>query len=217
MFSDLTSFWPSTYFILQGSLVTLKYSAISVCFGLILGVSLAILKVSNKSYLRLMANGYTSIFRGTPLLIQLSIVYFALPGIIGIKLSVFAAGIITFSLNSGAYVSEIIRAGINGVDKGQFEAARALGIPPVMMMKDIIMPQAIRNIMPSLINEFINLIKESALISMIGEMDLMRRAQVVSSETYNFFTPMITAALTYYVMVLIVSKFAQIVEKKLAL
>jgi len=105
MFSDLTSFWPSTYFILQGSLVTLKYSAISVCFGLILGVSLAILKVSNKSYLRLMANGYTSIFRGTPLLIQLSIVYFALPGIIGIKLSVFAAGIITFSLNSGAYVS----------------------------------------------------------------------------------------------------------------
>jgi len=86
-----------------------------------------------------------------------------------------------------------------------------------MMMKDIIMPQAIRNIMPSLINEFINLIKESALISMIGEMDLMRRAQVVSSETYNFFTPMITAALTYYVMVLIVSKFAQIVEKKLAL
>lgn len=217
MFSDLTSFWPSTYFILQGSLVTLKYSAISVCFGLILGISLAILKVSNKSYLRLMANVYTSVFRGTPLLIQLSIVYFALPGIIGIKLSVFAAGIITFSLNSGAYVSEIIRAGINGVDKGQFEAARALGIPPVMMMKDIIMPQAIRNIMPSLINEFINLIKESALISMIGEMDLMRRAQVVSSETYNFFTPMITAALTYYVMVLIVSKFAQIVEKKLAL
>ena len=217
MFEQFIEFLPSILYIAQGALVTLKYSVIAVFFGLIIGVFLAILKVSKNFYLRLFASCYTSIFRGTPLLIQLSLVYFALPSLIDVKLSVFAAGSIAFSLNSGAYVSEIIRAGINGVDKGQFEAARALGIPPILMMKDIILPQAVRNILPSLINELINLIKESAIISMLGEMDLMRRAQVVSAETYNYFAPMITAAITYYIMVLIISYFAKILEKRLAI
>jgi len=217
MFKQLTDFLPYIYFILEGGLVTLKYSLVSVFFGLMTGIILAILKVHKNLALRLFADGYTSVFRGTPLLIQLSLIYFALPGLIGIKLSVFAAGVIAFSLNSGAYVSEIIRAGINAVDKGQTEAAKALGIPPILIMKDIILPQAIRNILPSLINELINLIKESAIISMIGEMDLMRRAQVVAAETFSYFTPMITAALCYYVMVLLISSLAKIVEKRLAL
>ena len=163
------------------------------------------------------AHAYTSIFRGTPLLIQLTIIYFGLPGLIGLKLSVFAAGVIAFSLNSGAYVSEIIRAGIESVDKGQVEAAKALGVSPVLRMKDIILPQAFRSILPALVNELINLVKESCLISVIGEMDLMRRAQVVSAETYTFFTPMLTAAAAYYVMVLIISSFALLLEKRLAL
>ena len=215
MLNDISNFLPSIYFIVEGTIVTLQFSAISVCFGLIIGTVLAILKVSNKTWLRLLANGYTSVFRGTPLLIQLTIIYFALPGLIGIKLSVFLAGIITFSLNSGAYVSEIIRAGINAVDRGQFEASKALGIPSILMMKDIILPQALKNILPSLINEFINLIKESALISIIGGEDLMRRSLIVSAETFDYFLPMLTAASTYYILVLIVSKFAQILEKRL--
>ena len=215
MFEQFVAFLPSILFIIQGSVVTLKYSLISVCFGLIIGIFLAILKVSNRVIFRLFANFYTSIFRGTPLLIQLSLIYFGLP-IIGIKLSVFSAGIIAFSLNSGAYVSEIIRAGINSVDKGQFEGAKALGISNVLIMKDIILPQAIRTILPSLVNELINLIKESAIISMIGEMDLTRRAQVVSSETYNFFGPMLVAAVTYYILVFIISIFAKLLEKRLA-
>ena len=111
MFEQFVAFLPSILFIVLGSVVTLKYSLISVCFGLIIGIFLAILKVSNRVIFRLFANFYTSIFRGTPLLIQLSLIYFGLP-IIGIKLSAFSAGIIAFSLNSGAYVSEIIRAGI---------------------------------------------------------------------------------------------------------
>jgi len=150
-------------------------------------------------------------------LIQLTIVYFGLPGLLGIKLSVFTAGVLAFSFNSGAYVSEIIRSGINSVDKGQVEAAKALGITPILRMKDIIIPQAFLSILPALVNELINLVKESALISVIGEMDLMRRAQVVSAETYTFFTPMLTAAAAYYILVLVISSFAMLLEKRLSI
>lgn len=217
MYDELMAFMPHLSFILQGVFVTLKYSVIAVCLGLVIGTLLAVCKIANNKILRFFAHGYTSIFRGTPLLIQLTIIYFGLPGLLGVKLSVFAAGAIAFSCNSGAYVSEIIRSGLNSVDKGQIEAAKALGITPALRMKDIIIPQAFRSIMPALVNELINLVKESALISIIGEMDLMRRAQVVSAETYTFFTPMLTAALAYYVMVLIISSFAMMLERRLAL
>jgi len=217
MFTQLTEISPSTYFIIQGCAVTLQFSIISVLLGLIIGTLLAICKVNKNPFLRFFANFYTSIFRGTPLLIQLSIIYFGLPGLIGVKLGIFAAGIIAFSLNSGAYVSELIRAGINGVDKGQIEAAKALAIQPNLIMKDIILPQAVRNILPSLINELINLIKESAIISMIGGMDLMRRAQMVSSETFTYFMPMLIAALCYYMMIMLISRLGIILERKLAI
>lgn len=215
MFEYLTKFYPKILFIAEGTLVTLKYSVIAVIFGLVIGVLLALCKVKKNHVLRLFANFYTSIFRGTPLLIQLSIIYFASPYLIGIKFTVFMAGAISFSLNSGAYVSEVIRAGINAVDKGQCEAAEALAIPKFLIMKDIILPQAIKNIFPSLTNELINLIKESAIISMFGEMDLMKRAQIVSLETYNYFCPMIVAACCYYILVMLISFIAIIIEKKL--
>lgn len=215
MFEYLIKFSPKILFIAEGTLVTLKYSVIAVIFGLVIGVLLALCKVNKNRALRLFADFYTSIFRGTPLLIQLSIIYFASPYLIGIKFTVFMAGAISFSLNSGAYVSEVIRAGINAVDKGQFEAAEALAIPKFLIMKDIILPQAIKNIFPSLTNELINLIKESAIISMFGEMDLMKRAQIVSLETYNYFFPMIVAACCYYILVMLISFIARIIEKKL--
>ncbi len=216
MFDQLLNF-SSICFIIQGVVVTLKYSLVSVLLGLIFGTLLALCKVSKSCLLKLFANTYTSIFRGTPLLIQLSIIYFGLPNLIGIKLSIFVAGSMAFSLNSGAYVSEIVRAGINGIDKGQIEAAKALSIPESLMMKDIVLPQAIRNVLPSLVNELINLIKESALISTIGEMDLMRRAQFISSESYTYFFPMLIAGLCYYVMVTIINKLAKVLEKKLSI
>lgn len=217
MIEHLIHLWPSILFIAEGTFITLKYSLISVCLGFIVGIILAICKTSKWKALRIFCSFYTSIFRGTPLLIQLSIVYFMLPSLLGVKISVFAAGIIAFSLNSGAYVSEIIRAGIEAVDKGQFEAAKALGIPHYMAMKDIILPQAIRKILPSLVNELVNLLKESAIISMLGEMDLMRRAQLVAGEKFDYFTPMITAALCYYILVFIFSSLASVLEKKMAM
>lgn len=215
MYEDFVAFWPYALFIIKGIGITLQYSLSSVFFGLIIGSVLAICKVLEIKSLRIFAHSYTSIFRGTPLLIQLSIVYFALPSLIGVKLNIFMAGIIAFSLNSGAYISEIIRSGVESVNKGQIEAAKALGISPVLRMKDIILPQAFRYILPALVNELITLIKESALISVIGGMDIMRRAQVVSADTFDFFTPMITAAITYYILVLIVSSFAMMLEKRL--
>lgn len=217
MYDDLIRFWPHFYYIIKGTGVTLQYSTIAVFCGMIIGTLLAICKTADNKALRIFASSYTSIFRGTPMLVQLSIIYFGLPGLLGIKLGVFASGVIAFSLNSGAYVSEIIKAGINGVDKGQIEAAKALGISPILRMKDIILPQALRNILPALVNELINLIKESALISIIGGMDLMRRAQVVSAQTYEYFMPMLTAAAAYYILVMIISTFAKILEKRLAL
>lgn len=217
MYEDLVAFIPYGIFIVKGVWVTMKYSVISVFFGLFIGSILAFCKVLELNFLRFTAHAYTSVFRGTPVLIQLSIVYFALPSLIGIKLNVFLAGIIAFSLNSGAYISEIIRAGIESVNPGQIEAAKALGISPILRMKDIILPQAFRYILPALVNELINLVKESALISVVGEMDLMRRAQVVSANTFDFFMPMLTAAATYYVLVLIISSFAMALERRLAL
>jgi polar amino acid transport system permease protein len=217
MIEEINIFLPHLLFILKGTGVTLQYSLVAVFFGMIIGTLLAICKITNSRLARFFADSYTSVFRGTPMIVQLSIIYFGLPGLTGLKLSVFMSAALAFSMNSGAYVSEVIRAGINAVDKGQTEAAKALGVSPILRMKDIILPQAIRNILPALGNEFINLIKESALISTIGGMDLMRRAQVVSAETYTFFTPMLIAAATYYILVMIVSTMIKILEKKLAL
>ncbi len=217
MLEELIKFSPKMLYIVEGSIVTLKYSITGVFFGLIIGTLLAVSKTSKYRVLLIFADFYTSIFRGTPLLIQLMIIYFGLPGLIGIKLSVFGAGALAFSLNSGAYVSEVIRAGINAIDQGQFEASKALGLSHYLMMKDIILPQAVRKILPSLINELVNLIKESSIISVLGEMDLMRRAQVVGAESFTYFTPMITAAICYYLLVFCFSTLAMRLERKLAI
>ncbi len=138
-----------------------------------------------------------------------------MPSLLNIEISAFTAGIIAFSMNSGAYVSENIRAGIESVDKGQFEAAKSLGIPYKLMMQHIIMPQAIRNILPSLVNESINMVKESSIISVIGEADIMRRANIVSAEQYTYFEPLLVAALCYYILVTILSLLAKLLEKRL--
>lgn len=218
MYNEIVSFIPNGVFIMKGVLVTLEYSLISVFLGLIIGSGLAICKVLDLRILKILAHTYTSIFRGTPVLIQLYMVYyFVLPNLFGIKLNIFFAGIVAFSLNSGAYISEIIRAGLESVNQGQVEAAKALGINPLLRMKDIILPQAFRYILPALVNELINLVKESALISIIGGMDLMRRAQIISAETFDFFMPMLTAALSYYILVLIISSFSLALEKRLAI
>lgn len=202
-------------YIVEGSLVTMLYSVCSVGFGLVIGTLLALMKLSNRKVLTTIANIYTSIFRGTPLLIQLSIIYFALPSLLDVQISGFIAGVIAFSLNSGAYVSEIARAGIQGVDGGQLEAARTLNIPTYHAMKDIILPQALRNVLPSLTNELISLVKETSIISLIGELDLMRRAQMIAAQSYDYFTPLCVAGGCYYILILLIGRTGKYLEGKL--
>lgn len=206
--------WPSLPFILEGAVVTIKFTLISLLCGLPLGVLLAFAKISNP-ILRRVANVYTSIFRGTPLLVQLFIFYFATPQLTGYAISTFEAGVITFSLNSAAYSSEIIRAGIQAIEQGQWDAAHVLGLSYQQTLLTIILPQALRNILPALVNEIVDLLKESALISTLGEADLLRRSQIVASEKYLFFEPLLVAAIGYYVMVMVISFLAKILERKL--
>ena len=217
MFLDFERIWPSVPYILQGVQVTLAYTSVSLFLGFFWGTFLALFKVIQERFqLGLVEAGfYTSIFRGTPLLLQLMLIYHAIPQLTGYNISIWEAGILTFTLNSGAYVAEHIRGGINAVDKGQMEAALSLGISYPFIMKDIILPQAIRTILPSLVNEAIDLLKESALISVIGGADILWRAQIVASEKYLYFEPLLIAGAAYYVLVMILTIAARILEKKL--
>lgn len=202
-------------FILEGLKVTLSIVVVSLFLGFILGILLTLCKISVFKPLIWLADFYTSIFRGTPLVLQLLIIYFGLPQLLGFQIDQYWAAVAAFSLNSAAYVSEIIRAGINAIDKGQKEAAVALGIPYAKMMKDLLLPQAFKNISPALVNETITLTKESAIVTVIGLGDVMRRAYQAGAVTYNYLEPLIFAGLIYYVIVLILTFVGKSVERKL--
>jgi len=205
---------PNAAFIIQGTVTTLEYTLLSVSGGVILGLLLAFAKLSHHKSIQWAAQFYTSIFRGTPLLLQLFIVYFGIPNLTGYQIGVFPAGVIAFSLNSAAYISETMRAGIQSIDKGQFEAAHVLGISKFLTMRDIILPQAVRIILPALVNEMISMLKETALISTLGELDIMKRANEVAAQTYHYFEPLIIAAISYYLLVLLLTYILKCIEKR---
>lgn len=211
-FSQIVPFIP---FMLEGVWVTLKFVSVSILVGFFLGTLLAMIKIGNNRPLKWFADAYTSMFRGTPLLVQLMLIYLAVPQLTGYDVSAYVSAILAFGLNSSAYVSEIIRAGILAVDRGQTEAAAALGVPYRKMMVNIILPQAIKNILPALMNEFITLTKESAIVSVIGYVDLMRRAQIVGANTYNNFEPLLFVALIYWVMVYILTQIGKLIERRM--
>jgi polar amino acid transport system permease protein len=141
-------------------------------------------------------------------------VYFAIPTLFGLKISILSAGLITFGFNSSAYIAEIIRAGIQSVPRGQFEAAKTLQIPNFYIWKDIILPQVIQNILPAMVNEMIALLKETALISTIGGMDIMRRAQSIAAEQFTYFIPLCIAGCYYYLLVLGIEYLGKKIEKR---
>ncbi|WP_227935014.1 amino acid ABC transporter permease [Alkalihalobacillus deserti] len=211
---DFSQIVPHIPFLLQGIGVTLQFVSAALVLGLVLGVILSIFKIGRFRVLRWFADAYTSVFRGTPLILQLSIIYFGVPQF-GFEISAYIAGVLAFGLNSAAYVSEIIRAGIQAVDKGQKEAAAALGIPYRPTMLRIILPQAFRNILPALFNEFINLTKESAIVSIIGVMDLMRRAQVLNAQIYRYFEALLFVGLIYYLLVMVLTIIGRLIERRL--
>lgn len=212
---DFSQIVPYIPFMIEGIWVTLKFVFVAIIFGFILGTILALFKIGSVRALRWFADAYTSIFRGTPLILQLMIIHFAVPQLTGYDIQPFLSAVLAFGLNSSAYVSEIIRAGILAVDKGQTEVAQALGIPYRQMMTDIILPQAMKNILPALMNEFITLTKESALVSTIGYLDLMRRAQVVGADLFRSFEPLLFVGMIYYLLIMALTIVGKLVERRL--
>ena len=201
-----------TGFILKGSIVTLKLYAVAIVFSIPLGIVGALGKTSNKKWLKNILEIYIWIIRGTPLLLQLFFVYFGLP-VLGIKLGRFQAAAITFIINYGAYFTEIFRAGIESVDKGQYEAAKALGMNYKQTMRRIILPQAIKRVLPPTSNEAITLMKDTALVAAISMGDILRAAKEVLTRDFNV-TPFIIAAIIYLLLTSVVVLVFKQLEKK---
>ena len=202
--------------LIVGAGITVQITAISVGLGLVIGMFVGIARICHVKVLRALATVYIDFLRGTPLLVQIFLIYFALPMVVGQRVDPFIAAITACGINSGAYIAEIFRAGIQAIDEGQMEAGRSLGMTWVQTMRYIIVPQAFKNIVPPLGNEFIALLKDSPLVSVIGFEELTRRGQLIIARTYGSLEIWITVALIYLVMTLTISRFVSYMEKRLA-
>ncbi len=212
------------HFFTEGLRNTLLIAIIAVVVGTVLGALMALMRMSRVAPLRWLATAYIEFFRGTPLMVQLMFIFYGLP-MIGVSFpeisfipdfSRFMAGIVAMSLNSCAYVAEVIRSGIQAVDPGQMEAARSLGFKKGEAMRIVVLPQAIRNILPALGNEFITVIKESSVVSVIGIADLMFRTNGVKAKTYNTLECLFVAAILYFVTTFFFSKLVSLTERRMA-
>lgn len=224
-FTFLSKYW--TYYLI-GAKNTILLALLAVVIGVLIGMLLAIGRVGKNRALKFLATAYVEFIRGTPLLVQLFIIYYGLQAIgirfpdsplasriLGINFADFMAGVITMGINSGAYVCEIFRAGIQSIDKGQSEAARSLGLSQTRTLIYVVIPQAIRNVLPALGNEFVVVIKESSIVSIIGIADLMYKANTVRGNTFQPFEPLLVAALVYFLLTFPLSKLLARIEKRM--
>ena len=200
--------------LLMGAGVTIEITAFSVAIGFFIGLFVGIARISQFKILRIMAAVYADCIRGTPLLVQIFLIYFALPMAIGQRVEPFIAAVAACGINSGAYVSEIFRAGIQAIDVGQMEAGRSLGLTWWQTMRFIILPQAFKNILPPLGNEFIAMLKDSSLVSVIGFEELTRRGQLIIAQTYGSFDIWMTVAVLYLIMTMAISRIVAFLEKR---
>lgn len=205
-------------YIVDGLGNTLKITLFAVVIGIALGFLVAVIrstyeKTHGLQFLNLLCKIYLTVIRGTPVLIQLLIIYFVVFG--SVKIDKVLVAVMAFGINSGAYVAEIFRSGIMSIDNGQFEAGRSLGFNYRQTMMYIIMPQAFKNVLPALCNEFIVLLKETSVAGYIAIQDLTKGADIIRSRTYSAFMPLIAAAIIYLVMVMIFTYFVQKLERRL--
>ena len=197
-----------------GALVTIEITAVAVAIGTMFGLFVGVAELSRYWYFRVPAKVYVDFIRGTPLLVQIFIIYFALPIILGVRVEPFVAAVAACSINSGAYVAEIFRAGIQSIDKGQMEAGRSLGMSWTQTMIHIIIPQAFRRIIPQLGNEFIAMLKDSSLVSVIGFEELTRKGQLIIASTYGSLEIWTAVAIIYLIMTLSITRFVAFLEKR---
>ena len=199
-----------------GIKTTIMLSFFSLIIGTTLGGILSLLRLSKFRLLKAIASVYIEVFRGTPMMVQIALVYFGSYVLLGVDMNSFIAALIAVSLNSAAYVAEIIRSGIQSVDKGQWEASRSLGLSNSQTMRYIILPQAVKNILPALGNEFVTLIKETAVASTIGVLDLMHASKIVQSGSYKAFEPLVIVAVIYFILTFTLSKLVGVLERRLS-
>lgn len=204
--------------IINGLLTTLEITAVALLIGIFIGILISAVKVSRKEnfvikILKAIADLYLTIIRGTPVVVQLFVMYYLIFSSTG--LSKVVVSMIAFGINSGAYVAEIIRSGILSIDIGQYEAGRSLGLSESLTMRKIIMPQALKNVLPTLVNEFIQLIKETSVAGFIGVTDLSRAGDIIRSQTYEPLVPLSTVAVLYLITVMITTFFMSFIERKL--
>ncbi|MFW7364317.1 amino acid ABC transporter permease [Vagococcus fluvialis] len=217
--------WIPTF--IDGMIVTVVLSLMTVFLGSILGLVATFLQQSQKKCLKAVANIYTQVIRGTPLLVQLYIWLYGLP-LIGISLPTlpflgdvygsreFLTAVVALSINSGAYICELLRGGLESIDKGQMEAGRSLGLSRKETMKSVIIPQAIRVVLPGLGNEFIAMIKESSIVSVVGIFDVMYTSNIVKAATYSIFEPLIIVAIIYFFLTYSLTGIMKQLEKRLS-
>ena len=209
----------------QGVVCTISLSALTVFFGFILALLLALMRMSKCAPLRAVATAYVELFRATPMLVQIMLVYYvflapvSLPSfkLFGfIRFERFLPGVVALSLNSGAYLSEIIRSGIQSIDLGQTEASRSLGMNAVQTMRYVVLPQAIKNILPAIANEFVTIIKESSICWVIGVQEIMAAVNSVKAATYSIGEPLIVATVIYFCLTFPTSKIIEHFERKMS-
>lgn len=208
-------------FFIDGAKITIGISICTLILGFLVGVIVCMARISRNKIFSILGSIYIEFLRGTPLLVQIYIIYFGFPTI-GIKFpdvgpipSEYISAIVALSINSSAYIAEILRSGIQSVDKGQMEASRSLGFDYSTSMRLVIIPQALKNVLPALANEFIVLVKESSIVSVIGIQDLMYSADIVKGNTYLAFEPLLVAAMIYFVLTFTLSKLVGLFELKL--
>ena len=205
-------------YILEGLLNTIIIAFFAVILGIVIGVLVAIVRNYHDNsgklkLLNMLGKIYVNVIRGTPVVLQLMIIYYVI--FKSVDISIVLVGVLAFGINSGAYVSEIIRAGIESIDKGQMEAGYSLGLSYSKTMRYIILLQAIKNILPALGNEFITLLKETSVGAYIGIIELTKASDIIASRTYDYFFPLIIVALIYLIMTLGLSKLVGLMERKL--
>lgn len=206
------------HYLTDGLKVTLELTFGAVILGILIGFLIAVIRTTHDNtgklkFLNYLSKLYLTIIRGTPVVVQLMIIYFVVLGPLGFPM--LYSGIISFGVNSGAYVAEIIRGGIMSIDKGQMEAGRSLGFNYLQTMIYIIAPQAFKNVLPALANEFIVLLKETSVAGYIGMMDLTKGGDIIRGRTYEAFMPLIAVALIYLVMVMILERLVSRLERRL--
>ncbi|WP_434748766.1 amino acid ABC transporter permease [Paenibacillus amylolyticus] len=203
--------------LLEGTVVTLKIVVISLIFAMVIGLISGLMSTSLNRLLRLVASLYVDIIRGTPLLVQVYFIYFGLPVFLDMRIPAMTAGIIAVSLNAGAYISEIFRAGIESIGKGQHEAARSLGLSRFKTMWLVVLPQATRRMIPTFVNQFIITIKDTSLLSAIGIAELTQSGEIIVSSNFRAFEIWGTVGVFYLIIIVLLSRASRFIERRYAI